>query len=193
MQARIFAFRERSIVWSLVLSVALFAARDARAAERRPQGSGFVVRGAAGIGVGAMDVSDQSGSQTGFAGGATLGLAGRRFELDFEIAAQPFRVDNPVGLESFRVVYFLPSLRIHGPHAYLRVGIGWARYSWSGPEAFVSNDSGPAVSAAVGYELARPRAIPVAIEAYFRRGTSDFEFESRLAGVQLVASWSARK
>ena len=191
MQDRAFAPRKLLVVLSLCLPVALLAASDARAAEPRPQGSGFVVRGAAGVAVGGFDVGDESESKTGFAGGALLGLAGRRFEFDFEIAAQPFGVDNPVGGESFRVVYFLPSVRIHGQHAYLRVGAGWARYSWTGYS--VSNESGPALSAALGYELVKPHAIPVAIEAYVRGGTSDYSFASSLAGVQLVASWYARK
>lgn len=173
--------------------VALLAVGGTQAAEPRPQGSGFVVRGAAGLAVGGMDVSRQSERKAGFAGGALLGVAGRRFEFDFEMAFQPFRVDNPVGREAFRVVYFLPSFRVHARHAYLRLGAGWARYSWSGPQAFVSSDSGPAFSAAAGYEFATPRAIPLSIEAYARTGTSDFEFASRLYGVQVVASWYQKK
>ena len=191
MQSRAFAPRKLLAVLSLCLPVALLAASDTRAAEPRPQGSGFVVRGAVGVAVGGFAVGGQEERKSGFAGGALLGLAGRRFELDFEIAAQAFGVENPGGGESFRVVYFLPSVRIHGQHAYLRVGAGWARYSWTGYS--VSTESGPALSAALGYELAKPRAIPVAIEAYFRTGTSDYSFSSRLAGVQLVASWYARK
>src|SRR6266545_3077361 len=171
----------------VTLLVALVVARDARAAEPRPQGSGFVARGAAGFGVGGMDVAGESERKPGFAGGAILGLSGRRYEFDLEIAAQPFRVDNPLGGESFRVVYLLPSLRIHGQHAYVRVGVGWGIYTWSRPRwPNGASDGGGALSAALGYELARPRAIPVSIEAYFRTGSSDYSFSSRLSGVQLV-------
>lgn len=176
------------------LLVGLLVACRAEAAEPRPQGSGFVMRGLAGLGVGGADVGGERGHKTGFAGGATLGFAGRRLELDFEIAVQPFQVDNPVRDESFRVVYFLPSLRIHGQHVYARVGAGWARYSWSGPEAFVSSDSGPAFSVALGYELSKPAGVPLSIEAYCRGGvTPGFELGSRLAGVQVGLSWYSRK
>ena len=173
--------------------VALLVTGEALAAERRPQGSGVVVRGAAGLGVGRIDVAGENETEPGFAGGALFGVAGQRFEFDVELAFQPFKVDNPAGRESFRVLYVLPSVRFHGRHAYLRLAAGWARYSWYGPAAFVPSDTGPALSAAAGYEFASPRAIPVSIEAYIRASTSDFEFTSRLYGVQLVASWYQRK
>jgi len=101
-QGRAFGPRKLLVVLSLCLPVALLAASDTRAAEPRPQGSGFVVRGAAGVAVGGFDVGGESESKSGFAGGALLGLAGRRFEFDFEIAAQPFGVDNPGGGEMGR-------------------------------------------------------------------------------------------
>src|SRR5258706_88118 len=136
------------------LFVLVLVPRHSRAAEPRPQGSGFVVRAAAGVGIGGMDVAGESERKPGFAGGALLGLAGRRFEFDFEIAAQPFRVDNPLGGEAFRVVYFVPSLRIHDQHAYVRVGVGGARYSLSGPRwPNGGSDGGPAASAALRSEI----------------------------------------
>ncbi len=172
---------------------ALLMVCPAQAAEPRPQGSGFVLRGAAGLGVGGADVAGESAHNVGFAGGVALGFAGRRFEFDVEIAVQPFQVDNPVARESFRAAYLLPSLRIHGQHLYLRVGGGWVRYSWSGPDANVSSDAGPALSVAVGYEFSKPKGAPVSIEAYFRGGTPDLELGSNLAGVQLALSWYSRK
>jgi hypothetical protein len=175
------------------LLAALFLACRAEAAEPRQQGSGFVVRGAAGLGVGGTDVAGESTHETGFAGSATLGFAGRRFELDFEIVVQPFSVENPVAGESFRAVHYLPSLRFHAQHVYLRVGVGWASYSWSGPEVLVSSDAGPAFSVALGYELSRPAGVPLSLEAYYRGGSPDFELGSSLAGVQLGLSWYSRK
>ena len=163
------------------------------AAEPRPQGSGFVLRGAVGLGVGSLNVADRTETTAGFAGSAVIGVAGQWWELDLEAAFQPVQVDNPVGRESMRAVYLLPSLRFHADHAYLRLGVGWARYSWSGPQAFLPNETRLGLGAAVGYEFASPRAVPLSVEAYVRGGSDLEEFSSGFWGVQVVASWYSRK
>jgi hypothetical protein len=173
--------------------LALLAAADSEAGTPRPQGSGFVVRVGAGLGFGRASIGDASDSQAGFAGGVSLGYAGRRFEFDFETAFQPFETPNPVAEERFKAVYFLPSVRVHGDHFYARLGIGYARFSWAGPEASIPSDGGLALSAAIGYELAKPAAFPLSVEAYYRTATPDFEIACGIAGVQLVGSWYSRK
>ena len=147
----------------------------------------------AGLGVGQASVAGRHESQAGFAGSLSIGAAGRRFEFDFETALQPFHTSNPVADEGFKAVYLLPSVRYHGDHAYVRVGIGYARFFWSGPAANVSSDGGLALSAALGYEFAKLRSFPLSLEAYWRGGTPDFEISCGIAGVQLVASWYAKK
>jgi hypothetical protein len=173
--------------------LALLLATESRAADPRPQGSDFVVRLGAGLGLGRASIGDEHESKAGFAGGLSIGIAGRRFEFDFETAFQPFRTPNPVADEGFKAIYFLPSLRLHGNHGYARLGIGYARYFWSGPAANVSSDGGLALSAAIGYELAKPRSFPLSIEAYSRYGSPDFEIGCVIVGVQLVASWYETK
>ena len=184
----------RSVMGSALM--ALLVASEARAADPRPQGSGFVLRGAAGVGVGRYSIAsfadDSSWTRTGFAGGAVVGFAGRRFEFDLETAVQPFRVDTPVVSQSFEAVYFLPSVRIHGDHRYLRLGIGGVHDSFSWGSSF-GNENLLALSAAIGYEFSKPHGFPFAIEAYIRDG-SDFDSASGTAvGVQLVGSWYQHK
>jgi hypothetical protein len=173
--------------------LALLTATESRAGTPRPQGSGFVLRLGAGFGLGKASIGDAKESRGGFAGGLTLGVAGRRFEFDLETALQPFHTKNPVAEEGYRAVYFLPSVRFHGDHVYARLGLGYARFSWAGAEASIPSDGGLAVAAAVGYELAKPRSFPLSIEAYARTATPDFEISCGIVGVQIVGSWYLRK
>ncbi|HEX9186656.1 MAG TPA: hypothetical protein VGB87_06285 [Vicinamibacteria bacterium] len=173
--------------------IGLLVSAEARAAEPRRQGSGLVVRVAAGVGFGRASIGPETESKPGFAGGVSLGASGRRFGFELETAFQPFRTPNPVADEAFRAVYVLPSVRFHGESVYARLGIGWARYAWSGSEASVPNDGGLAVSAAVGYELTKPRSFPLSVEGYYRTGSPDLEIVCGIAGVQLVGSWYRNK
>jgi hypothetical protein len=173
--------------------LALLTATELRAETARPPGAGFVLRLGAGPGFGRASIGSANESKAGVAGGVTIGAAGRRFELDLETAFQPFTTPNPVADEGFKAVYFLPSLRFHGDHLYARVGIGYARYSWSGPQATVSSDGSVALAAAIGYEFATPRSFPLAVEAYYRVGSPDLEITCAIAGVQVVGSWYSKK
>ena len=160
-----------------------------------PETAGVGLRGAAGAGpgLGRASIGDQHENQAGFAGAVSIGAAGRRFEIDLETAFQPFRTPNPVAEEGFRAVYFLPSVRFHGDHGYVRLGVGYARYFWSGPDASISSDGSAALSAALGYEFASPRSFPLSVEAYYRGGSPDFEITCGIVGVQVVGSWYAKK
>lgn len=117
----------------------------------------------------------------------------QRFEIDLETAFQPFLTPNPVAEEGFKAVYFLPSVRFHGDHGYVRLGVGYARYFWSGPDASISSDGSVALSAALGVEFASPRSFPLSVEAYYRGGSPDFEITCGIVGVQVVGSWYAKK
>ena len=168
-------------------------AAESWAGTPRPQGSGFVVRLRVGPGLGRASIGDQHENQAGFAGAVSIGAAGRRFEIDLETAFQPFRTPNPVAEEGFKAVYFLPSVRFHGDHMYGRLGLGYARYFWSGPDASIPSDGGAALSAALGYEVASPRSFPLSVEAYYRGGSPDFEITCGIVGAQVVGSWYAKK
>ena len=178
-----------------LLAAALLLGRGAElVAGERPQGTGFVFRGGGGLLNGATEVAGERSSKTGLGLNAQLAVSKRTVEWALDLEIQPFTVDNPVKAEAFRVVYVLPSFRVHGRNVFLRAGLGLAQFSFSGPEANVSSESGIGIGLSAGYELERPRRFPLTIEVVGRWGsTPDLELGARGLGVQVVGSWYSKK
>ncbi len=150
------------------------------------------VRVGAGLGVtrGGTTVGRQSSDRVAMGGNALLRF-GRSVRWGLEVDVQPYRIDNPVRQESFRSTYVLPSVELGaqaGP--YLRLGVGGAHRSWSGPDVWVSSELSPAAGLAVGHEFKVAPNVSLSPEAFGRVSVGD-EITTRLYGARVVVVWHA--
>lgn len=151
--------------------------------------SGPVLRAGVGVSRGSTTVAGEHAGRNGFGLNLQAGLARERVCFLVDIESQPFRVPNPVVAEAFRVAYVLPSIQLNAERAFVRVGVGVSRFSFSGPRAVEPSSIGPAFGVSAGYDVVQGK-LPLALEGVGRWGaTSDGELVSRMIGVQLVVSF----
>ncbi len=174
-----------------VLATLFLSPATAETKTSTPNRGGIVVRVGIGAARGSVDVAEASGSQTGIAGTLQFGWSGSRWQVLFDAGVQPFRIQNPLRAEAFRVAYGLVSVQAFKGRAYVRGGVGPAWYRYSGSDVFVEKDTSVATGLTLGYEW--EGSLRSGLEFYFRRGwSSDGELRSGLLGLQLVGTWYSR-
>ena len=92
-----------------------------------------------------------------------------RTDLTVDVAAQPFKAQNPVADEAFRAVYGLAGVQVgvgRSRRVYLRPELGLVFRSWSGSQVFVSSETSLAAGLGVGGEIPVGRAVGLAPEAF---------------------------